>query len=82
MFIDLMIPVKRAIPAEGTKVYVRFEDKSSGPAIFTKGKFRHNNEQNVISWIHNSITNQCKCTKLKKVGKCKNCGTKWKKIDA
>lgn len=79
--LDLMIPVSRATPKNGTEVVARVEKYHITPLTYDEGWPM----LNVISWIWKGNTKKCSCHKLrwtpnmKSSGVCKKCGTTWKK---
>lgn len=78
MYLDLMIPISRAIPKTGVKVLVRDKDNHIMNTTTSRGKFVGVDEP--VSWLP---AVNCKCTKIRfkstndQKGRCKTCGTKW-----
>ena len=78
MFTDMMIPVKRALPKDGTEVIARVERYHITTLEYDRGWPM----RDVISWLWKSKS-KCSCHKLrwntesKQHGKCPKCGTRW-----
>jgi len=76
-----MIPVSRALPADGMEVVARGEDDSIIRTIYDNG-FPMDGVKSWV-WLPKAV---CAChvlrwnKKSKKRGVCPSCGTRWKKV--